>query len=371
MPCSCGNPVKVGEVLCSRCAALRVLELKANAGEQEIRNAYHAMVKVWHPDRFQGDARLSAMAEAKLKEVNAAYELLKSGPSAERARRGANTRAQDASRQRPPQGATYKARRKSAAAGGMRGFSSAQIFFGLNIVFKCVLALVVLLLCRYLWIAFDVLDTTSEAANNVLDYGKDTVGDQLEGPKRRFLAAIEDDLERLGIRHPAPVPSAILEMGSAPSAANLRSGSAPPSSSGARQGAGAKAARKVYSFITVGSTRDEVLDQAGTPTESSANKLVYGRSELYFDDNKVVGWRIDAASPTIRVKLWPETPLDPTLDSFTLGSSKDVVLVVQGTPTAFSEDKFEYGSSVVNFQNRRVVSWKSDPASIPLRARQP
>jgi hypothetical protein len=71
------------------------------------------------------------------------------------------------------------------------------------------------------------------------------------------------------------------------------------------------------------------------------------------------------------VKLWPGASVDPTLTSFTIGSSKDVVLVVQGTPTAFSEDKFEYAGSEVYFQNHRVVRWKSDPATIPLRAQLP
>jgi len=42
------------------------------------------------------------------------------------------------------------------------------------------------------------------------------------------------------------------------------------------------------------------------------------------------------------------------------------VLVVQGTPTAFTADRFSYGSSEVYFQNDRVVSWKNDQSSIPL-----
>jgi hypothetical protein len=71
------------------------------------------------------------------------------------------------------------------------------------------------------------------------------------------------------------------------------------------------------------------------------------------------------------VKLWPQASVDPDLEYFSYGSSKDTVLVVQGTPTAFTEDKFEYGGSVVYFKNGRVVSRKNDPASILLRAQQP
>jgi hypothetical protein len=45
------------------------------------------------------------------------------------------------------------------------------------------------------------------------------------------------------------------------------------------------------------------------------------------------------------------------------------VLAVQGTPTAFTGDKYEYGGSEVYFRDSKVDSWKSDPASIPLKAK--
>jgi hypothetical protein len=141
---------------------------------------------------------------------------------------------------------------------------------------------------------------------------------------------------------------------------------------GARQPAEARIpmTRTIHSFLTVGSTRDEVLAQQGPPTSSSEDKLVYGNSELYFKNNLVTGWRIDLASNPIRVKLWPQTAVDPDLAYFTTGSTKDEVLVVQGTPTAFSEDKFDYGRSEVYFRNDRVVNWKDDPGSVPLKVHQ-
>jgi hypothetical protein len=112
-----------------------------------------------------------------------------------------------------------------------------------------------------------------------------------------------------------------------------------------------------------------VLAQQGTPTAASEEKLVYGKSELYLKDGFVAGWRIDRASSPIRVKLWPQYTINPSPECFTIGSSKDIVLVVQGTPTAFTGDKYEYGGSEVYFRDNKVVSWKSDPASIVLKAR--
>ena len=121
-------------------------------------------------------------------------------------------------------------------------------------------------------------------------------------------------------------------------------------------------------YITVGSTRQEVMDMLGAPTALADDKLVYGKSELYLRNGRVAGWRIDPVANPIRVKLWPSGAVDTSLDFFTIGDSKDIVLVVQGTPTAFSKDKFEYGGSEVDFENGEVVSWKEDPNSIRLRA---
>jgi outer membrane protein assembly factor BamE (lipoprotein component of BamABCDE complex) len=161
----------------------------------------------------------------------------------------------------------------------------------------------------------------------------------------------------------APVP--LLETGEAASASQR---SAQPAKATSQHSSSSQpTTRKIYSYITVGSTKAEVLDQVGAPTASTNDKLVYGQSELYFKNDAVTGWKIDAANP-IRVKLWPESAVDPALTSFTVGSTRDEVLIVQGTPTAFSDNKFEYGTSEVYFQNHRVVRWKSDPASVQLRA---
>ncbi|HEY0171557.1 MAG TPA: J domain-containing protein [Pyrinomonadaceae bacterium] len=45
---------------------------------RELRQAYHDLAKVWHPDRFPHDPRLQQKAQEKLKEINEAYEQLSS-----------------------------------------------------------------------------------------------------------------------------------------------------------------------------------------------------------------------------------------------------------------------------------------------------
>ena len=367
--CLCGNPANGNGMFCSRCAALQVLELNPSATEKQIKNAYRILAKVWHPDRFQSDKPLREAAESKLNDINSAYVFLTSKSKGNAGGRRSESEDKghgwDAQSPRDEPTAARTAKRKPAAATIPIQAPTAWIFPSLKFSLKLFLAAFVLLLVRYIWIAFNVQDPTSDAAARVLSYGKDTVLGELEEPKRRFLEAVEADLKRLGLREAARPTQVLPQTGAAAEADQPQT----------RRPATTKAARaapfRVYPYITIGSTRDEVIDQVGTPTAFAENKLVYGSSELYLKDNSVIGWRIDPVSSPIRVKVWPESSVDPDLDSFTVGSSMDVVLAVQGTPMAFSEDKFGYGGSEVYFQNRRVVRWKNDPDSISLHARLP
>ena len=55
-----------------------ILELNPDASIDEVKQAYKDLVNIWHPDRFPTNPRLKQKAEKKLKEVNQAYETLKS-----------------------------------------------------------------------------------------------------------------------------------------------------------------------------------------------------------------------------------------------------------------------------------------------------
>ena len=56
----------------------QILGLNSGASEEEIKQAYRDLVNVWHPDRFPNNQRLREKANEKLKEINLAYENLKS-----------------------------------------------------------------------------------------------------------------------------------------------------------------------------------------------------------------------------------------------------------------------------------------------------
>jgi hypothetical protein len=342
--------------------------------EAEIRKAYRLLVKVWHPDRFQSDEKLKESAEAKLKEVNSAFEFLTSTSTERGPWRPTAYASADAAPQAPPPINEPASVQPPASASTPveipLSIPRPRLWPAIRFSLKAVAVLLALLLGRYIWIAFDAPDPTTGEVSRVYGEGKATVLKGLEAPRRRFVEAVEQDLRRFGLLKP-PTPPPDIQQASqpattadqqAPEAAPIKTSNPHPSSS-------PPPTQRVLPYITVGSTRDEVLAMQGPPTASSDDKLVYGKSELYLKDGAVTGWRIDPAASPIRVKLWPSSSIDPTLASFAVGSSKDDVLAVQGTPTAFTADTFEYGKSVVHFRNNRVVSWKEDPDSTPLWAR--
>jgi hypothetical protein len=71
--------------------ALDILQVARDASPEEIRRAYLDLVKVWHPDRFQSDARLRDKAQRTLQAINTAYALLQHGAAASRAQPDSNT----------------------------------------------------------------------------------------------------------------------------------------------------------------------------------------------------------------------------------------------------------------------------------------
>ena len=64
--------------------ACRALNIERTASPAQIRQAYLDLVKVWHPDRFEHDARLRERAVRSLQDVNEAYTVLQRAASRSR-----------------------------------------------------------------------------------------------------------------------------------------------------------------------------------------------------------------------------------------------------------------------------------------------
>ncbi len=68
---------------------LKILGLQPGASPDEARKAFRDLVKLWHPDRFERLPELKELAEERLKEINDAYDKIRS------------SQAHAASRQKP------------------------------------------------------------------------------------------------------------------------------------------------------------------------------------------------------------------------------------------------------------------------------
>jgi serine/threonine protein kinase len=111
-------------------------------------------------------------------------------------------------------------------------------------------------------------------------------------------------------------------------------------------------------YFTIGSTKDDVLAIQGTPDRFTNNSFHYGLSSVHFDPNgRVTSWE-NSAFKELKVRMMPSVA--SRSDYFTIGSSKDDVLGVQGTPDRFTETSFHYGLSSVYFDaDGRVTSWEN------------
>ncbi|NLI82481.1 MAG: J domain-containing protein [Deltaproteobacteria bacterium] len=107
-------------------------------------------------------------------------------------------------------------------------------------------------------------------------------------------------------------------------------------------------------FFTVGSTRDEVLAVQGTPTRVDGNKWTFGFSEVRFKEGRVEDY--DNYFGNLKVRLLPSHPSStpPRRDYFTIGSTRDEVLAVQGTPTSIQGNFWFYHFSNILFREGKV-----------------
>ncbi len=57
--------------------AYRILELNNPKSLEEVREAYSIQAKAWHPDRFEGDAKMHRIGTAKMKLINEAFKFVR------------------------------------------------------------------------------------------------------------------------------------------------------------------------------------------------------------------------------------------------------------------------------------------------------
>jgi DnaJ domain len=306
----------------------RTLGLRPGASPAAVKAAYRKLAKAWHPDRFANNTEQQYKAMERFKEINHAYEKLRSSQPIWQA----NT-----TRVRPRSGIWMQAALRPVKAAITRYLNLHWCSFLLGRRRPGWDRLLQLLGCRVracvpVWsivlVVFAVIPLL--LARHVL------------APRRVEPVAAK----------PKQVVSLASQKQELPSTA--ANGIQP-----------AVSVSKPATF-TVGSSKSEVLAVQGMPTSASEHLWEYRGSRVYFRNDHVTHWETWPRSP-LKVELRPSVPVDTSRDYFTVGATKDEVLAIQGTPTTFTDRVWEYGLSRVYFRNGRVTRWEMWPRS-PLKA---
>jgi outer membrane protein assembly factor BamE (lipoprotein component of BamABCDE complex) len=128
--------------------------------------------------------------------------------------------------------------------------------------------------------------------------------------------------------------------------------------------------------FTLGSTRDQVRAAQGTPTEvdnTLGETWWYGPARVEFQNGHVYAW---SGSPYPRLNVVLETKDKGRAEEavargyFTLGSTKDEVLALQGTPDQLDRTLGEtwwYGAARISFSDGKVYAWSNTPVLDKLK----
>jgi curved DNA-binding protein CbpA len=366
--------------------ALQSLDLPSMASLAQIENSYRTMVKVWHPDRFQTDPKLRASAEEKLKEINAAHEYLLSNPAAqsppvENSRATPPTPPRETSVEDPSavsqtdEEDTEIPDSESAEIRRILKRQRRNAFSVPKILLQTGYALGAVAMVAILWFVMDAILSSNPRTAAGWDQYKAEISRDMHASGLRLWSNATENMQGKKDQEPTAAVTAPQQSAETPESPKTPGSSSParetPSKNRSLAGlphikVGAPG-EEAQSYITSGLTPTEVLAILGNPTSSSGEKMFYKGSEIDFRNGRVAGWKIDSETAPVAVRLWPRTGPVPGLTHFGIGSTKSDVINLQGTPSLFSDNKFGYGSSVVFFQNDRVVGWNEDPNSTRLR----
>jgi len=120
-------------------------------------------------------------------------------------------------------------------------------------------------------------------------------------------------------------------------------------------------------YFTLGSSPDEVLAIQGTPTSIEGSRWNYETASVGFSEGKVESYSNLAGN--LRVQFYPagDASAARARGYFTLGSSQDEVLAVQGTPSSVEGERWTYEWSWIKFNKGKVESYSNLSGNLRLR----
>jgi DnaJ-like protein len=289
----------------------RTLGVRPGASQNELRRAYLALVKLWHPDRFPHNSPAQILAQEKLKAINEAYTFLREydpsqpqpdlrEPQPPRPPRGATAQWQAYQRSqnyRPPVRDPYAGDYQYRPVGESRGN-------------------------RFIWILASIMI----------------------GNLATLMGGGYSDRN-------TPATSVAAQVSQAQTETMVD------------QTVSAQPARQESPYFFVGSSKGDVYRIQGMPDWADDQEWQYGDSRVYFRGQIVESWE----SKSVPLKAVALTDPDP-LQLIHEGSSTKDVLAIQGAPTAVHDGYWQYGESRINFSEGRVTGWKESPLS-PLKVR--
>lgn len=362
-------------------ADFRILGLEPGADRFAVKQAYRNLAKKWHPDRFHTRPyEIRALAEDKFREINEAYERIAASWQKKPAQKAGSKPGFDRSRvakikvprARPPRpaGPAWSSRLVRIAAGGL-------------FILVCIAALMQL-----------PSFYSGPANENAQDRGSGDHADSGRGKQADQESDAPNPAEPDPAQAPVPAPpllQAIPEsqpesapqfftIGSNASEVLLIQG-APTRVHGQTWVYGLSEVffkngqvwkynnfdgslkvrleprlaegKSPPSHITLGSTEDEVLAVQGTPTRIEGEKWYYGFAEVRFKDGRLREY--DNYFGNLKIRLLPSnSSVTQPRRSFTIGSTPDEVLAVQGTPTSIHGNSWTFDFSNVFFRDGKV-----------------
>ncbi len=125
-------------------------------------------------------------------------------------------------------------------------------------------------------------------------------------------------------------------------------------------------------YITIGSHKDDVIRIQGTPNSMNSfgdrDTWDYGYSTITMSNDIVVNW--SNISSNLRVKIIPGENVTKS-KYITIGSHKDDVIRIQGTPSAMNSfgntENLTYGYSIVTLKNDKVANWSNIGNNLKVR----
>ena len=345
-----------------------ILGLQPGATQKEIKQAYLDLAKVWHPDRFPNDPRLQQKAQEKLKEINEAYSHLKE------IRNGIHSRPrQPESEPRYTQPRYESARsRPSQTQASQKSPSPQHHKYDL---FKSATFWILAGVC--IIILWSIIDNSTGSSGPQL---KQSEYKQPSSPpqKPQNNISIKDLIQPKQNSLPQKAKTESIKLGSASTSGGQKKTflkdkiSSQPAREVTENPPKTKT-QQIERLFSIGSSQEEVLAIQGPPDKTLGLAWYYRDSTVTIYNGKV-----DSFVNKGELKVKDESietpkiaPLSKNLIAyFTVGSTKDEVLAVQGTPSQFDENRWWYGLSWVDFNGGRVARWSSsvlDPLKVRMK----